>query len=213
VPNTPTTSAPHRGQDRRAAVIEAAAVEFDRLGYSATSLAGIGQAAAVSQGAIHFHFRTKQAIALAVIDEQNARTAAAIDYEDPSPTSGLIAVSRAVADLLLTDPVVRSGIRLSLENRVFAGTTSSFYDQWIAAVSDLLRLAVAAGELNTTLTADELGASLVPYFTGVQLVSDVRTGRADLLPAVATMWRVLLLATACPDHRDRLLAVVDRVFA
>ena len=77
----------------------------------------------------------------------------------------------------------------------------------------MFRLAVASGELRTDLTAEQLGSTVVPYFTGVQLVSDVRTRRTDLMPAVATMWRVVIAATADPKHRDRLLAVVEDAFS
>jgi hypothetical protein len=32
------------------------------------------------------------------------------------------------------------------------------------------------------------------------------------MPAVATMWRVVIAATADPKHRDRLLGVVQEAF-
>lgn len=198
---------------RRSTIVEAAAREFDRDGYETASIAGIARAAAVSQGALHRLFPTKRSLALAVIDEQNARTFAAMSSTDPSPFAMLVRASRGIADLLMTDVVVRAGIRISLEHGVLAGQTSSFYEQWIAGVVDVIRLAVASGEVQSTVPAEALGATLVPYFTGVQLVSNVRSGRADLLPAVATMWTVLVLAVAERDHRDRLLRVVDSVFA
>lgn len=197
---------------RRAGIVEAAAVEFDRDGYATASVAGIARAAGVPQGTLHRWFGTKHAIALAVIDEQNARTFAAMDGADPSPLVTLIRASRGVADLLMTDVVVRAGIRISLEHGVLAQQTASFYEQWIAGVADVFRLAVAHGEVRTDIAPEALGATLVPYFTGVQLVSNVRSGRADLLPAVSTMWRVLVSGVAERAHRDRLLRVVAETF-
>lgn len=177
-----------------------------------TSIAAIATGAGVSQGALHFHFRTKHQIALAVIDEQNVRTFAAVDPVDPSPIAGLVRVSRHMVDLLLADPVVRAGIRLSLDNEVFAGATSSAYDQWINGVADEFRRAVAVGELRTELTAEQLGATMVSYFTGVQLVSRVRTGHADLFGAVRTIWTVLLDGVVDQAHRARLRGTVDAAF-
>ncbi len=107
---------------------------------------------------------------------------------------------------------MRAGIRLSLERGEFAAATVGFYEQWIAGIVDVFRLAIASGELRTELHAEQLGATVVPYFTGVQLVSDVRTGRADLFPAVATMWRVVIAGIADPRHRERLLGVVSELF-
>ncbi|ROS75846.1 TetR family transcriptional regulator [Curtobacterium sp. PhB130] len=200
------------GTGRRAAIVEAAARDFDRDGYETASIAGIARGAGVSQGALHRLFPTKRSLALAVIDEQNARTFAAMSSTDPSPIAMLIQASRGIADLLMSDVVVRAGIRISLEHGVLAGQTSSFYEQWIAGVVDVFRLAVASGEVQTTVSAEALGATLVPYFTGVQLVSNVRSGRADLLPAVATMWEVLVHAVAERPHRERLLGVVSATF-
>ncbi len=193
-------------------IVEAAAGEFDRDGYATASIAGIARAAGIGQGALHHHFPTKLSIAHAVIDEQNARTFAAMDFTDESPVGSLVRASRAIADLLMADLVVRAGIRLSLEHGVLAGATSSFYEQWIAGVVDVFRLAVARGEVGSALTPEQLGDTVVPYFTGVQLVSNVRSGRAHLLPSVGTMWRVLVLASVERAHRGRLLALVDDLF-
>jgi len=201
------------GQGRRALIVEAAAGEFDRDGYETASIAGIARAAGVGQGTLHHHFPTKLSIAHAVIDEQNARTFAAMDFTDVSPVGSLVRASRAIADLLMHDLVVRAGIRLSLEHGVLAGATSSFYEQWIAGVVDVFRLGVASGEVGQELSPEQLGATVVPYFTGVQLVANVRSGRQDLLPAVATMWQVLVLASVERAHRERLLALVDESFA
>ncbi|MBT2503672.1 TetR/AcrR family transcriptional regulator [Curtobacterium sp. ISL-83] len=197
---------------RRDAILAAAAREFERVGFASATIAAIARGAGISQGSLHFHFRTKVAIALGVIDEQNVRTFRVVNLADSSPTAALIAATGHFGDLLLTDPVVRAGIRLSLEHGEFAGTTSASYDRWIAGIVDVFRLALASGELRTDLTAEQLGATVVPYFTGVQLVSDVRTGRQDLYAALTTMWHVLLTAIADPAHRARLFAVVASTF-
>ncbi|WIE64189.1 ScbR family autoregulator-binding transcription factor [Curtobacterium sp. MCLR17_036] len=198
--------------ERRAQILTAAAAEFDRVGFAGATIAGIARGAGVSQGTLHFHFPTKLALALGVIDEQNVRTFDVVSHTDASPTAALVRASHGIATLLRTDPVVRAGIRMSLERGEFRAATVSFYEQWIAGIVDVFRLAIASGELRTDLSAEELGATVVPFFTGVQLVSDVRTGRADLFPAVATMWRVVLAATADAAHRERLLGVVADLF-
>ena len=199
--------------ERREQILVAAAEEFDRVGFGAASVAGIARTAGVSQGALHFHFPTKLTMALAVIDEQNARTFDVVSHTASSPAAALVEASKGIADLLRTDPIVRAGIRLSLERGEFAAATASFYEQWIAGIVDVFRLSIASGELRTDLTAEQLGATVVPYFTGVQLVSEVRTGRADLYPAVATMWHVVFSGVADPRHRERLLGVVQDAFA
>lgn len=203
-----------RSQARRAAILESAASIFDRVGYGTASLSQIATEAGLGQGLLYFYFRTKEAMALAVIQEQNDRTFAVMgQHTDPeSPFSTLVRASRGIGELLLTDGVVRAGIRLSLEQGVFAEPTSDFYDQWIQGVVDAFAAARDVGEIDDAIAPEMLGANVVAYFTGVQLVSNVRTGREDLMRALDTMWSVLVKALATPEHKDRLRAVVGDTF-
>lgn len=203
-----------RSLARRAAILESAASIFDRVGYGTASLSQIATEAGLGQGLLYFYFRTKEAMALAVIQEQNDRTFAVMEKHADlgSPFSTLVRASRGIGELLLTDAVVRAGIRLSLEQGVFAEPTSDFYDQWIQGVVDAFAAARDAGEIDGTIAPELLGANVVAYFTGVQLVSDVRTGRKDLMVSLDTMWSVLVDALARPDHKNRLRSVVDDTF-
>jgi TetR/AcrR family transcriptional regulator len=203
-----------RSLARRALILESAASIFDRVGYGSASLSQIAGEAGVGQGLIYFYFRTKEAIALAVIQEQNDRTFAAMgsNAHPESPFLTLIRASRGIGELLLVDPVVRAGIRLSLEQGAFAEPTSDFYDQWIQGVVDAFAAAQRAGEISDALDADRVGANVVAYFTGVQLVSDVRTGRKDLMRSLETMWAILVNGVATPENRDRLALEVTSTF-
>lgn len=204
-----------RSQARRAIILTSAAQVFDRVGFGAASLSQIAAEAGLGQGAIYFYFRTKEAIALAVIEEQNARTFASMTREanEISPLTQLIRASRGIADLLLEDPVVRAGIRLSLEQGVFAEPTSDFYDQWIQGVVDGFTAARDVGELRDEFMPNELGGSVVAYFTGVQLVSNVRSERRDLMTVLSTMWRVLVHAVTPMERRAGLLQTIEDAFA
>jgi TetR/AcrR family transcriptional regulator len=212
----PDERTPQQGRSlaRRAAILDASAAVFDRVGFGSASLSQIATEAGVGQGLIYFYFRTKEAIALAIIEEQNARTFAVMqDMNDPgSPLATLVHASRGIGQLLLDDGIVRAGIRLSLEQGVFADPTSDFYDQWISGVVDAFAAAKAVGELATTVTPERLGASVVATFTGTQLVSNVRTGRKDLMGSLETMWTLLIDGVAAEGHRDRLLTLVAETF-
>jgi len=214
---TPDERKPQQGRSlaRRAAILDASAAIFDRVGFGTASLSQIAAEAGVGQGLIYFYFRTKEAIALAIIEEQNARTFEVMQaLNDPeSPFSTLVRASKGIGQLLLDDGIVRAGIRLSLEQGVFADPTSDFYDLWIQGVIDAFAAAGAAGELTTTVPPERLGASVVATFTGVQLVSNVRTGRQDLMASLGTMWTLLVDGVASDEHHDRLLALVSETFA
>lgn len=78
---------------------------------------------------------------------------------------------------------------------------------------DAFAAAQDARELAEDIAPEQLGASVVAYFTGVQLVSNVRTGRNDLMESLETMWLVLVRAVATPENRPRLASLVRDTFA
>lgn len=203
-----------RGHQTRVAALDGAGRAFDRAGFGQTSLSDIVRESGVTAGSLYFFFPSKQDIALAVIAEQNLRTAAALDRaaSADSPMRGLIDASRAIGDQLLTDPLVRAGIRLSLEEGTLSESTSGYYGEWIAGVADQFRRAQEAGELSAGFSPEELGRTLVPYFTGVHLVSSVLSDRADLYEVLSTMWRVFVAGVAEADVAPELTEYVVSVF-
>lgn len=203
-----------RGFARRDAVLEGAASVFERYGYGQSSLKQITAASGATTGTVYFYFSTKESIAVAVIDEQNRRTFAAFQEiaAQYSGMEGLVRTSKAVADALLTDVVVRAGIRLSLEQGTLTTPTAHFYEQWMEGVAEAVARAQAHGEVVSSLPAQRLARTIVPYFTGVHVVSDIMSGREDLYEEVWVMWQILLQGLASADHRARLTALVDELF-
>ena len=63
----------HRAVERRRALVESAALMFERDGFAESTLVEIGRQADSTTGSIYFYFRNKQELALAVLHEQNAR--------------------------------------------------------------------------------------------------------------------------------------------
>jgi AcrR family transcriptional regulator len=57
-----------RGQQTRVRILSAALAEFSRQGYDATGVADICSAAGVTKGAFYYHFATKQAVFLELLD-------------------------------------------------------------------------------------------------------------------------------------------------
>lgn len=203
-----------RGIARRNAVLEGAARVFEQYGYGQSSLKQITEASGATTGSVYFYFSTKEAIALAIIDEQNRRTLAWLEgiTEGRHGLEALVATSHAVADAMLSDVVVRAGIRLSLEQGTLTAPTAQYYKQWSEGIVPALQDAEAAGELSTPLSHTQIAETLVPYFTGVHVVSDILNGRAKLYPGLRVMWTVFLGGISSPDHLGRLLQLVDECF-
>lgn len=204
-----------RGIERRLALVEAAGRAFDRGGYAAAALADIVKDAGSTLGGLGFYFPHKEDLALAVIDEQNARTFGSLAQAggDFHPMEAMIRSSKVIADQLITDPLVRGGIRLSMELGVLSGPTRGFYDEWLTQVGALFTMAQEAGELiEGGPTPAELAATSVSYFTGVHTVAGVLTGRTDLYRRLHVMWQMLIPGMAREEIRPRLLELAAELF-
>ncbi|MFI6038897.1 TetR family transcriptional regulator [Streptomyces sp. NPDC051315] len=107
-----------RAEETRNALLLAAARMFDREGYDRTTLAAISDLAAVSKGALSFHFSSKAELADAVqyLSCERARAElGALDDPTVPAIEALAAVVRAAAHGLATDPLARAGLRLVRE--------------------------------------------------------------------------------------------------
>ncbi|TPI18034.1 TetR/AcrR family transcriptional regulator [Mesorhizobium sp. B4-1-1] len=135
------------GMRRR--VLDVAEDSFQARGYHASSLGDLMAAAGVTGGALHHHFPTKKALALAVIEE---RVAAAVQetWIDPvlaasSAREGVRAVFEAVAEELEQQGYVRGcplnnlAHELSLADDEFRMALARIFAGWRKAIADKIR--------------------------------------------------------------------------
>ena len=100
----------------REALIKSAAAVFDREGFRVASLTVISDQAGVSNGALHFHFASKAALADAVEDaaaHRLGRITAAARSEPGSALQLLVDATHDLARALHDDVVLRTGFELS----------------------------------------------------------------------------------------------------
>jgi AcrR family transcriptional regulator len=192
-----------RAEVTRAAIIDGAAKAFEALGYGNTSLTDVAGHAEVTKGALYFHFKSKEDLAMAVIDEQHARVRMAtqeiLDRDLPALTA-MVLMCREFGHQLCTDPVVQAGIRLTLEASAFGHAVRGPYEDWITVMEELVRTAQIQGDVRPELRASALARFIVASFTGVQMVSDVLTEREDVMERIEDMWAVLT-AGVVPSER------------
>ena len=190
-----------RSERTRDTIIKAAADMFERYGYGATSLSDVISHAGVTKGSLYFHFASKEELAHAVVHEQHAMwMGQAQAFADrPMPAlEGLVRMSYGLAEQLIEHPVVRAGIRLTLENGTFQRPRSDPYLDWISAVEDLLRQAAVERELRSAVDPTKASRFIVSAFTGIQLVAQVLEERKTLLDRVEEMWDLLLPSLVVP---------------
>ncbi|MEV0219954.1 helix-turn-helix domain-containing protein [Streptomyces sp. NPDC050704] len=186
----------------RGVLVWVAAREFDELGYEGARLARICESAAVSMGALTFHFGSKAALADAVEKEGGSITKALVERlldNHGSELDAVFGLTVGLAGLLETDVVVRSSVRLGRERSRGGGR---WVDVWIPAVRELLLRAYEGGQLRQAEASPQTVADLVVYLL-VGAESQIRAGAAAPAGAPGSasdqlerIWRLALRGVA-----------------
>lgn len=203
-----------RARITRERVIEGASRVFARVGFAGASLSDITAEAGMSKGALYFHFTSKEHIARAIVDHEQAvakESAARVIAAAGSPLEAVMGLCGDFARLVTSDPLIRAGVRLTSEAADFHPPLASPFDDWFMVLEHLFGDAVSVGQVRTDLDVAVFVRFAIPAFTGVQLVSGALTGYADFVPRVREMWLILLPAIASPGRLADALTALDRV--
>lgn len=203
-----------RAQVTRETIVAGAAAVFGRRGYGLASIADIASEARVTKGALYFHFPSKDELARAVIAEQHRRTmtaSAEVIAEGRPGLETMILLSASLAHQLLTDRVVQAGIRLTTDVSSFDPPVTEPYEDWLRTAGALFRQASEEGDLRADLDPGMLASVVVPAYTGVQLLSETISHRADLLDRVRDLWIVLLPGIVPASAWERLRGLPELI--
>ena len=192
----------------KSSIVDGAAGVFEEVGYGSASLSSVAARAGVTKGALYFHFKSKEELALAVIEAQHAMAtyeAKRVAEQGRSALSTMVLMCGSFGRQLVREPIVRAGIRLTLEASAFGQSVTEPYNDWIRTMELLTRQGQSEGEINDTVDAGAFSRYLVASFTGVQMVSAILTHRADVLARIEEMWSILLPALVPEANRDGFL--------
>lgn len=198
----------------RAAIIDGAAKEFDENGYVGASMDAVAERAGLTKGALYFHFTSKADLAAAVIARQHevSRAYAELALErGRTPLEVIMWMCQGLATQMITETVVSAGIRLSTEAAGKGVDRQDPYTDWMAVMGDLFQQAIVHGEVDERWDSALIGRVVSPAYTGVQMVSDVLTGREDLFERLRELWLVLLEAFVTEQTRPdvpRLVGII-----
>jgi AcrR family transcriptional regulator len=187
----------------RMAIIEGAAAVFAGSGYGSASMSDVAQRSGVTKGALYFHFKSKEELAAALIEAQHAvsvKGVEAILAEGYPALETMVRSTGSFAGLLLRDPVVQAGIRLTFDGPSLGLDVRKPYQDWVVSMGNLIHRGVGEGQIRSGVDAPELARLIVGAFTGIQLVSEVLSGRQDLPGRVESLWEFLLPAVVTPEN-------------
>lgn len=185
--NRTARSSPELKQERaiqtRSQVLISAAELLSTKGYRNTSMQDVADRVGMTKGAVYFHFRTKEALAVAVVQHHYGQwpdTVRSIKASGLGPMDTIEEVLNRAATAFQTDPVMQAGARLQLERPLIDTNLPQPYVDWTTLLTQLFAEAEHAGELRAGITPQAAARTLVGAFFGMQHISDTLTHRADL---------------------------------
>ena len=191
-----------RAERTRNAILDAAAAVFDEYGFNGASLSDILAKAGVTKGALYFHFSSKEDLAHALVSEQSI-VGESLPAEAPTGIQAAIDLCHDMANALRTNVRVRASIRLVIETGTFADPAPDAYTHWIQTVRDYLVAAQERGDLKADLDPYVIARWVIASFTGIQISSQVLSGREDIHERVTEMWRIALPGLVPPRRVAR----------
>jgi AcrR family transcriptional regulator len=190
-------------QDRaartRSEIIVAAARLFDYKGFPATSISDIADEVGMTKGAVYFHFRNKEDIALEVVRQHYAGwpdIIAEAKSEGLPPLETIKVLVNRVAREFRDNIVVKAGARLQAERNLIGASLPRPYVGWTQILTEMFTDAEEAGQLRAGVSPAAAARTLVSAFHGVQHVSDILTGRTDLIDRWTELRELLFFAIA-----------------
>jgi AcrR family transcriptional regulator len=174
-------------------VLDVAARSFQSAGFAATSTHDVVRGAGVTGGALHHHFPTKKALALAVIGERVAaelgETWVATVRDASSAAAGILQAFDTVADALDAQgcvsgcPLGNLALELSLADADLRGALAKEYGVWRDAIADRIRHDRAQGGAAYAADPDAFATVVIALFSGAMTIAKAEQGTAALRAA------------------------------
>ena len=197
-----------RADATRHRLIAAASRQFAHRPYSLVSLDDILTEAELTKGAMYFHFSSKQALALAIVDDLSEITRAAVTELLARKMSGLETLIDLVYLLAVQDTeqeVARAGVRL-LET---LDKTPALLQSWIELVTTLIQKAMTEGDVIDHHDPEDIAKMLVALGLGTRRISDPDPPE-HYLDNLQKAWIMALPSFTNPDRIDYFTQFIQR---
>jgi AcrR family transcriptional regulator len=201
-----------RADTTRLQILRAASRQFARKPYSLVSLDDILADAEVTKGAMYFHFRSKHALALAIIDHRFASARASVDELLAHKLSGLetlIDIIYLVAVEDIGDETARAGLNLLESIGRTDGLQGDVLGQWVEAFTAIADKAIRDGDVIEGRDPRGIARLLVSMYLGLRQTSDLAEPEHFLRDLESTC-ALALAGFAKPDRIDYLNQFIKR---
>ena len=189
-----------KGERTRARLVDVAARVFAGRGYVATTFGELIEAAGVSKGAFYFHYRSKEQLALAVLEQVKGRHLDAVRERLATAPAGAGAL-RVMADALVSLADEEPAGSISLAHELASSLAASpdvraeaaaVTHRWLDLLADVVTQAQVAGEVRAGLDPQVLARVLFAAVDGSRRLVDALDDPADRRAAFAAQLALLL---------------------
>lgn len=201
-----------RADSTRLQILRAASRQFARRSYSSVSLDDILADAEVTKGAMYFHFRSKYALASAIIEYRGEAARATVDQLLARKLSGLetlIDIFYLVAIEDIGDETTRASLNLLESIGRTDGLQGKVHGQWVTAFATIARKAARDGDLIGDRDSEGIARLLVSMYLGLRQTSDLAEPER-FLRDLEEMWRLVMPGFVKSDRIDYLNQFIKR---
>jgi AcrR family transcriptional regulator len=199
-----TRSGDGRADVTRRQILQAASHQFAQRPYHDVGLDDIVAEAELTKGSIYFHFKSKYALAIALIERHTAAGAAAVQDLVTRGFSGLETLIEfsfliAVGDVT-TDPA-RAGLNLLESVGRYEGLHERLLDSWAKALAGVVEQAIAEGDIDQRCDPLDVGRMMVSLHMGLRQTSNL-DDPDRFLGDLEKAWALMLNGVLGPSGSD-----------
>ena len=193
-----------RADSTRQQILRAAAHQFARQPYHQVGLDDVLAEAELTKGAMYFHFRSKHALALAIIDDQTTRSSEVVAELLARKFSGLetlIDFSYVLAVQDIREDIARAGLHLLESIGRIEGLQADLLGAWVQTVARTVERAIGEGDVFDECDPEDVGRLLVSIYMGLRQTSNLDEPERFLLDLEKT-WALALPGIVRPERID-----------
>ena len=201
-----------RADTTRDRLIAAASRQFAHRAYGMVILDDILVEAELTKGAMYFHFSSKQALALAIIDDLTEMSLATVVDLLARKMSGLETLIDLVFRLAVQDTqedVARAGVRLleTLDNTT--PVPPALWQSRMEFVTTLIQRAVTEGDAIDKHDPEDIARMVVGLWEGIRRISNLDEPE-QYLDNLKKIWILALPSFTNPDRIDYFAQFIQR---
>jgi TetR/AcrR family transcriptional regulator, transcriptional repressor for nem operon len=199
-----TETSDTRADSTRQQILRAAARQFARLPYHQVGLDDVLAEAELTKGAMYFHFRSKHALAVSIIEQHNAAGTVAVQDLISKQLSGLETLIDFVYLISVRDigeDMSRAAMNLLGTVGRTEGLQPKLLGGWIRALAGVTRRAITEGDVSERSDPQDVGRLIVSMYMGLRQTSDLDDPERFLLD-LEKCWALVLTGILQPDRID-----------